>query len=223
MAALVATLVALAAAAASNETPAPVSVPAPVVTAPAVDAPLPAPTPPPGYARPNPFAPPVRSEESKVSSPALETAPLTATLPGAELPPAPPAVPKLNGILFSPEMPVAIVNDTIVRIGDLVDGYRITAITPEAVTLKKESTNYRMTPLALSAVAQAPPLPEPPTAAVAAPAATTETPNPKPAGTPPAAVAKSETPHAASPPAGPASPGWSPATDKPAPAKEVKQ
>jgi hypothetical protein len=122
-------------------------------------------------------------------------------------------MPKLNGILFSPEMPVAIVNDTIVRIGDLVDGYRITAITPEVVTLKKESTNYRMTPLAPSAVAQTPPPTEPPPAAAAAPAAATETPNPKPAGTPPAAVAKSETPQAASP-----------ATDKPAPAKkEVKQ
>ena len=151
MAALVATLVALAAAAASNETPAP----APVVTAPAADVPLPAPTSPPGYSRPNPFAPPVRSEESKVSSPSPETAPpagaavqaapSAATPPGAE---PPPAVPKLNGILFSPEMPVAIVNDTLVRIGDLVDGYRITAITPDAVTLKKESTNYRMTPLA---------------------------------------------------------------------------
>jgi len=151
MAALVTILAALAAAAASNETPAP----APAVTAPAAAAPPPAPSPPPYYSRPNPFAPPVEPPalpgDAKTEPPsgaAVQAAPSAATPPGAEPPPAPPAVPKLNGILFSPEMPVAIVSDTLVRLGDLVDGYRITAITPEAVTLRKEGTNYRMTPLA---------------------------------------------------------------------------
>jgi hypothetical protein len=129
-------------------------------------------------------------------------------------------VPKLNGILFSPEMPVAIVNDTLVRIGDLVDGYRITAITPDAVTLKKESTNYRMTPLAPAMrPAELPATPEkadPPVAPENAepPASPGDTQQPQPA-TPeeadlPAASEKSDPP---------ALPG----ADKPAPAKEVKQ
>jgi hypothetical protein len=49
----------------------------------------------------------------------------------------PPPEPKLQGILFDPKRPCAIVDGAMVFAGDRVRGFRVTAISRHSVTLKK--------------------------------------------------------------------------------------
>jgi len=147
---------------------------------------------PPYYSRSNPFAPLPRPEGAPVP-PAEEGAPGTeAPRPTGPLPAPPPepqgqaaavapAVPRLNGILFSGALPLAIINDSLVKAGDQVGEWRIVAITQEMVTAEKEGVRYVMTPRRPLPQAQA--APQPP-ARAAPPRPKTETearPKPEPA------------------------------------------
>ena len=109
---------------------------------------------PPYYSRSNPFAPLPRPEDSRErvpappdeeasARPAPPPVPSEAQAPAAQ---AAPAVPKLNGILFSAAMPLAIINDSLVKAGEPVGEWRITSITPDTVTAEKEGVRYVMTP-----------------------------------------------------------------------------
>ena len=51
-------------------------------------------------------------------------------------PPPPPPEPKLQGILFDPTRPCAIVDGTTVFVGDRAGEFRVTAISKDKVTLK---------------------------------------------------------------------------------------
>jgi len=70
---------------------------------------------------------------------------------------AQPAVPVLNGILFSDRLVIAIVSDAIAKTGDLLDGYRITSITRDTVMVEKEGQPYIMTTRRSMAQLNAPP------------------------------------------------------------------
>ena len=54
----------------------------------------------------------------------------------AAVPPPPPPEPKLQGILFDPKRPCAIVDGATVFVGDRVGEFRVTAISKDKVTLK---------------------------------------------------------------------------------------
>jgi len=104
------------------------------------------------FTAPNPFAPLPRPEEPKPKLPepsADDTASgktgAAAAMPSGKSATSAPPVPKLNGILFSQHLTVAIIDDTMVRVGDQLDGYRITAIEKDTVTAEKEGTMYVMT------------------------------------------------------------------------------
>lgn len=101
----------------------------------------------------NPFAPVVRPEEIKKPEPEPTAGPVPVAepsrapaAPGKVAEPPPPVLLKLNGILFSARMPVAVINDGIVGVGDAVEGYRIASIGPDLVTAEKEGVRYVMTP-----------------------------------------------------------------------------
>ena len=116
---------------------------------------------PPYYSRSNPFAPLPRPEDSRERIPAPDEEAAARPAP----PPVPseaqaPAVPKLNGILFSVAMPLAIINDSLVKAGEPVGEWRITSITPDTVTAEKEGVRYVMTPR--RPLAQPQPAPPPP-------------------------------------------------------------
>jgi hypothetical protein len=50
----------------------------------------------------------------------------------------PPAEPwRLQGISFNPNAPSAVVNGRVLYLGDTVNGFRLTAISPVAVTLER--------------------------------------------------------------------------------------
>lgn len=62
---------------------------------------------------------------------------MTNTLPAVEIPKAPEF--KLQGIFFNPRSPSAVVNGKTVYVGDKVSGFRVFAITPQAVSLANET------------------------------------------------------------------------------------
>ena len=113
---------------------------------------------PPYYSRSNPFAPlpgAVEPKDRTPGPPAEEPGPRPETPKTPS--PAPPAptdetataatsVPKLNGILCSSRLTLAIVNDSLVKVDDHIGPWRITAITPQSVTAEREGTIYVMTP-----------------------------------------------------------------------------
>jgi hypothetical protein len=108
------------------------------------------------FASPNPFAP-LASPESPKEKPAaadegtprMESpripVPYVAAPAAPAAPSTAPAAPKLNGILFSARLIVAIVDDTLVKIDDEVGGLRIKSITVDTVLAEKEGTRYVMT------------------------------------------------------------------------------
>jgi hypothetical protein len=113
---------------------------------------------PPYYTRSNPFAPLPHAEEPKDRTPpppaeepvprpeAPKTSPPAPSAPAEETAPATPSVPRLNGILCSNRLSLAIVNDSLVKAGDQIGAWRITTITPQSVTIEREGTAYVMTP-----------------------------------------------------------------------------
>jgi len=124
-------------------------------------------------ARGNPFAP--LPEELKAVEPVAPAAVATdrSTAPGeaqgsndpsrkapaAAAPEPPPVILKLNGILFAKGMPVALVNDSILATGDLIEGYLITFIGEDLVTAEKGGARFLMTtrqPVALRCVISKP-------------------------------------------------------------------
>jgi hypothetical protein len=106
-----------------------------------------------GLSRINPFAPLVRPPEMRKSdpdpavSPASEPAaePVAAPAPRPVGPPPAPVVLKLNGILFSAHMPVAVINDSIAGVGDQVEGHRVLVIRSDQVIVEKDGARLVMT------------------------------------------------------------------------------
>ncbi len=112
----------------------------------------------------NPFAPLVKPEPAKPAEPDAPVEPEPAEPLQAFEPEPEPAEPrelKLNGILYSPEQPLAVVNDSLARPGDVVTGYRILAVETERVLAEKEGTRYLLTPLQPLARALVPVSPAP--------------------------------------------------------------
>lgn len=104
----------------------------------------------------NPFRPIPRPTPPEPEPPAEEPArtetvlPDTATSTGLDPEPPEPVVLRLSGILVSGRDPgtrMALVNDAIVQVGDLVGGYVITEIEPAYVAARKDGADYVMTPL----------------------------------------------------------------------------
>jgi len=105
----------------------------------------------------NPFAPLANPEPPKEKpAPASDegtprpesprvAAPYAASPAAPAAPSAAPAMPKLNGILSSVRMTVAIVDDTLVKVGDEVGGMRIKSISVDTVLAEKEGARYVMT------------------------------------------------------------------------------
>ena len=118
------------------------------------------------FSRVNPFSPLINPEAMKKTSGDVlpedvkpsgtpDAATPKAASPATQAQPAP-EIPKLNGVLFSEHMVIAIVNDTIVKIGDLVDGYRITSIGRDTVEAQKGRVRFRMTTRRPQAEAETP-------------------------------------------------------------------
>jgi len=131
------------------------------------------------FSRTNPFAPLVGTPEAKPAAPesaapAETTPPTEAPKPAAPAAPAEtapktaPETPRLNGILFSNRLAVAVVNDTIVKVNDQVAGYRVTSIGPDLLVAEKNGVRYVMTPRQPTAQVQAAPPASPPAPAGAA-------------------------------------------------------
>ena len=51
----------------------------------------------------------------------------------------------LSGILWDPQQPMAIINGDLRHVGDALDGYRITAITSDQVSLTDGTQTYTLT------------------------------------------------------------------------------
>jgi len=98
--------------------------------------------------RSNPFAP---LDEGGVRRPRPQESPLARK--AGEVPPPPAARVslaeglKLNGILYCDAMPLAVVNNLIVRVGDEAGGMRVKTIEPSRVLLEDADGFYVMTPL----------------------------------------------------------------------------
>jgi hypothetical protein len=60
---------------------------------------------------------------------------VTHTPAATDAPPPKPRLPKLQGILFSPTRPCAMISGKTLCVGDKIEDLRIAAITPESVTL----------------------------------------------------------------------------------------
>ena len=70
------------------------------------------------------------------STPAVTNAPSVSNEVADVPPPPPPPEPKLQGILFDPTRPCAIVDGATVFVGDRTGEFRVTAISKDKVTLK---------------------------------------------------------------------------------------
>jgi hypothetical protein len=80
---------------------------------------------------------PIQQVESVSNVPPISTdASSDSNVVAAVPPPLPPPEPKLQGILFDPTRPCAIVNGITVFVGDRVGEFRVTAISKDKVTLK---------------------------------------------------------------------------------------
>ncbi|MBE3069989.1 MAG: hypothetical protein IMZ66_07110 [Planctomycetes bacterium] len=131
------------------------------------------------FSRGNPFAPLVTTEKPKESDAEVlgpdervpkAAAPEVAAVASATAAQAP-VMPKLNGILCSGGLALAIVDDSICKVGDEVAGYRILSITPEGVLAEKEGKRYTMSTRQPQAQAVAAPVVPPPPAGPPAAAA----------------------------------------------------
>jgi hypothetical protein len=60
---------------------------------------------------------------------------VTNAAPVPDAPPAPPPPPKLQGIVFNPKRPSALIDGRTVFLGDRFGQFRVVAITPQTVTL----------------------------------------------------------------------------------------
>lgn len=166
------------------------------------------------FSRGNPFAPLVTTEkpkESETEVPGPDEGAPKATGPAAPAAapatPAPaPVVPKLNGILCSGGLALAIVDDSICRVGDEVKSYRILSITSEGVLAEKEGKRYVMsTRQPLAQAVAAPVVPPPPAGPPAAEAGdkTESSESPQSADKTPAGAANGSPEGAKRPPASP--------------------
>ena len=80
---------------------------------------------------------PIQPAESvSNSTPAVTNAPSVSNEVADVPPPPPPPEPKLQGILFDPTRPCAIVDGATVFVGDRTGEFRVTAISKDKVTLK---------------------------------------------------------------------------------------
>jgi len=118
----------------------------PTEAEPAAQEPVPAP------GRSNPFAP---LDADGVRQPRPQESPLARKAGEVPPPPAAQVSPaeglKLNGILYCDAMPLAVVNNLIVRVGDEAGGMRVKTIEPSRVLLEDADGFYVMTPLNPSA------------------------------------------------------------------------
>jgi hypothetical protein len=73
---------------------------------------------------------PLTNPTAAATEPAVTNAPVAASLPPGE-----PL--RLQGISFNPNAPSAVVNGRVLYLGDTVNGYRLTAVSPVAVTLER--------------------------------------------------------------------------------------
>jgi hypothetical protein len=92
-------------------------------------------TPPPPPATTPELAPIQQVESVSNSTPVATNAPSDSNAVAA-VPPPPPPEPKLQGILFDPTRPCAIVDGATVFVGDRAGEFRVTAISKDKVTLK---------------------------------------------------------------------------------------
>jgi hypothetical protein len=107
------------------------------------------------FSRGNPFAPLTPTEKPKEPEPDIPEPDPDEVGPKTIVPAGPPAVvkaaepapvmPKLNGVLFSDRLTVAIVDDALVQAGDAVGSYRIVSIDRDTVLAEKEGQRYVMT------------------------------------------------------------------------------
>ncbi len=107
------------------------------------------------FSRGNPFAPLTPTEKPKEPEPDIPEPDPDEVGPKIVVPAGPPAVakaaepvpvmPKLNGVLFSDRLTVAIVDDALVKAGDVVGLYRIVSIDRDTVLAEKEGQRYVMT------------------------------------------------------------------------------
>jgi len=121
-------------------TPEPPAVPSPAPTAPPVatpptPAPSPASAPAPTETRP---AAPATASAPAPESPAA-VAPASNSIPPADVaapapPPAPPPL-KLQGVVYNPRRPSAVISGKTLFIGDRIRDFRVVAISQESVTL----------------------------------------------------------------------------------------
>jgi len=88
-------------------------------------------------ARPFPGAP--RTFEPPATNTALRTAEPRAPAPGRPLPPLKDALPKVDSILIDQERRLAIVDGTIVSVGDTVGPRVVVQIDPAGVVLREPS------------------------------------------------------------------------------------
>ena len=80
---------------------------------------------------------PIQPAESvSNSTPAVTNAPSVSNEVADVPPPPPPPEPKLQGILFDPTRPCAIVDGATVFVGDRAGEFRVTAISKDKVTLR---------------------------------------------------------------------------------------
>jgi hypothetical protein len=84
-----------------------------------------------------PVRPVATPAPDRVPSPIPVTRPAPASMAPSSPPPAPPPEPRLQGIVFAPTRPWAIVNGKTVRVGDWLGEFRVKAISPRGVVLEK--------------------------------------------------------------------------------------
>ncbi len=81
---------------------------------------------------------PTRKMETAVTTPLAATNAASSTNVMAVAPPQPPGL-KLQGILFSPVRPCAIVSGKTVFVGDRLSNFRVAAISKDTITLQSET------------------------------------------------------------------------------------
>lgn len=93
--------------------------------------------------QPRPAAPEIPHSVAG-TRPAEETVPVPASeMPSASPAPMPPPPPKLQGIIYHPHRPSAMIDGKVLFVGDKLREYRVLAITPTGATLVSASaTNH---------------------------------------------------------------------------------
>ena len=78
---------------------------------------------------------PMETVQQPANSVATPTVATTNSTPVPEAAPAPPPPPKLQGIVFNPKRPSALIDGRTFFLGDRFGKFRVIAITPQSVTL----------------------------------------------------------------------------------------